>query len=78
VKLVNPGAAAAPVQLDVTGAAMQSTATALTLAADPQETNSIDAPEKVMPVTSTVTGVKPGFTYTVPAHGIVVLTLRTQ
>jgi alpha-N-arabinofuranosidase len=75
VKLVNPGAAAAPVQLNVTGATLRPTATALTLAADPQATNSIDAPARVVPVTSQVTGVAPGFTYTVPANGVVVLKL---
>ena len=75
VKLVNPGAAAAPVQLNVTGAALRPTATALTLAADPQATNSIDAAARVVPVTSQVTGVAPGFTYTVPANGVVVLNL---
>jgi alpha-L-arabinofuranosidase len=78
VKLVNPGNAAAPVQLDVTGVPIRSTATALTLAADPQDTNSIDAPNRVVPVTSQVTGVKSGFTYTVPANGIVVLALGIQ
>jgi alpha-N-arabinofuranosidase len=78
VKLVNPAAAAAPVQLDISGATLRPTATALTLAADPQATNSIDAPEHVVPVTSQVTGVKPGFTYTVPANGIVVLMLGMQ
>ena len=78
VKLVNPGTAAAPVQLDVSGATLRPVGTALTLAANPQDTNSIDAPERVVPVTSQVTGVKPGFTYTVPANGIVVLTLRMQ
>jgi alpha-N-arabinofuranosidase len=77
VKLVNPGAAAT-VQLDVTGATLRPVATALTLAADPQATNSIDAPERVVPVTSQVTGVKSGFTYTVPANGIVVLALGMQ
>jgi len=50
----------------------------LTLSADPQATNAIDTPERVVPVTSTVTGVKSGFTYTVPKHGIVVLTMRTR
>ena len=66
-------------RIDVTGASsLAPTATALTLAADPQATNSIDAPDRVVPVTSTVTGVKPGFTYTVPKHGIVVLTMRTR
>jgi alpha-N-arabinofuranosidase len=75
VKLVNPGASAAPVQLDVSGGTLRPTGTALTLAADPQATNSIDAPEHVVPVASQITGVKPGFSYTVPAYGIVVLML---
>ena len=78
VKLVNPGNAAAPVQLEVTGATLRPTATALTLAADPQATNSIDAPERVVPVTSQVTDVKPRFTYMVPANGVVVLKLETR
>jgi len=78
VKLVNPGSAAAPVRLDVTGAALRSTATALTLAGDPQATNAIDAPDRVVPQTSQVTGVASGFTYTVPANGIVVLMLETR
>jgi alpha-L-arabinofuranosidase len=78
VKLVNAADTAAPVQLDVTGTAVGATATALTLAADPQATNSIDAPQAVVPVASQVAGVKPGFTYTVPANGIVVLTLETR
>jgi alpha-L-arabinofuranosidase len=78
VKLVNPGQGAATVQLDVTGAALRPTATALTLAADPQATNSIETPRRVVPVESRLTDVKPGFTYTVPANGIVVLALRTR
>ena len=57
---------------------LASTGTALTLSADPEATNTIDAPERVVPVTSTVTGVESGFTYTVPKHGIVVLTMRTR
>jgi alpha-N-arabinofuranosidase len=78
-KLVNPGDADAPVQIAVNGAkTLSPTATAMTMAADPQATNSIDAPERVVPVTSRLSGVKPGFTYTVPAHGIVVLELSTR
>ncbi len=78
-KLVNPGQDDAPVRIDLTGVrALAPAATATTLAADPQATNSIDAPENVAPVTSRVPGVKPGFTYTVPAHGIVVLALSTR
>ena len=78
VKLVNPGSAAAPVQLDITDAALRSTGTALTLAGDPGDTNSIDAPERVVPRRSQVTGVTSGFIYTVPANGIVVLELGLQ
>jgi alpha-N-arabinofuranosidase len=78
-KLVNASEADAPIQITVTGAgSLASTATALTLSADPQATNAIDTPERVVPVKSTVTGVKSGFTYTVPKHGIVVLTMRTR
>jgi alpha-L-arabinofuranosidase len=75
VKLVNPGEAAAAVHLDVTGVTLRPTATALTITGAAQDTNSIDAPERVVPKTSQVSGVKSGFTYTVPANGIVVLTL---
>jgi alpha-N-arabinofuranosidase len=78
VKLVNPGDAAAPVQLNVGGAALRPTGTALTIAGTAQDTNSIDAPERVVPKTSQVTAVKSGFTYPVPANGIVVLTLGMQ
>jgi alpha-N-arabinofuranosidase len=78
-KLVNPGDAAAPVRIEISGAPkLAATASALTIAGDPQATNSIDAPTAVAPVASTVTGVAPGFTYTVPAHGIVVLMLSTR
>jgi alpha-N-arabinofuranosidase len=79
VKLVNASRAEAPVQLDITGVrTLGSTATAVTLAAPPEATNSIDAPATVAPVTSRVPGVKAGFTYTVPAHAIVVLTLEAR
>ncbi|MBW8860935.1 MAG: alpha-N-arabinofuranosidase, partial [Acidobacteria bacterium] len=76
VKLVNAADADAAVQLDLTGVrTLTSTGTAVTLAADPKATNSIDAPQAVVPVTTKVDGVKPGFTYKIPAHGIVVLTM---
>jgi alpha-L-arabinofuranosidase len=78
-KLVNASDADAPVEITLTGTgSLASTATALTLSADPRATNTIDTPERVVPVRSTVTGVESGFTYTVPKHGIVVLTTRTR
>ena len=77
IKLVNAADTEAPVQLDITGMpTLASTGTAVTLAADPKATNSIDAAQAVAPVTSKVSGVRPGFAYKVPAHGISVLTLE--
>ena len=79
IKLVNAADTEAPVQLDITGVrTLASTGTAVTLAADPKATNSIDAAQAVAPVTSKVSGVRPGFTYKVPAHGIIVLTLEAR
>jgi len=78
VKLVNAGPFAVPVQLDIVGASLRPDGTAITLAGDPQDTNSIDAPDRVVPKTSQLTGVKSGFTYTVPPNGIVVLELGTR
>ena len=77
--MVNATAAAAPLQIDLPGAkSLAGTATALTLSADPQGTNSIDAQRNVEPVSAKLTGVKSGFTYTIPANAIVVLTLETR
>src|SRR4051794_18882468 len=77
-KLVNASDADAPVEIATTGAAsLAGTATAVTLAADAKATNTIDA-QAVAPVTSNVSGVRSGFTYKVPAHGIAVLTLEAR
>src|SRR5436190_4770956 len=79
VKLVNATDADAAVQLDLTGVrTLASTGTAVTLSADPKATNSIDAPQAVAPVTAKVEGVRPGFTYKVPPHSIIVLTLEAR
>jgi alpha-L-arabinofuranosidase len=79
VKLVNATSAAAPVQIDVTGTKrLAGTAAVLTLAADPQATNSIEAPRNVVPVSSTLSGVEARFMYTVPANGVSALTLETR
>jgi alpha-L-arabinofuranosidase len=78
-KLVNASDQDAEIQITLAAtSSLASTATALTLSADPQATNAIDTPQRVVPVTSTVSAVKSGFTYTVPKHGIVVLTMRTH
>lgn len=77
VKLVNPGASAQAVKIKVQGiASLASSATAITLAADTSATNAIDVRKKVVPVTSKVSNVKPGFIYTLPAYSITVLQLK--
>jgi alpha-L-arabinofuranosidase len=66
------------IKLDLQGAKLKHKGTALTLAASPDATNSIDDPTQVVPVTSKVAGIKPDFDYTLPADSIVVLTLKTK
>ena len=76
VKLVNPQASPQTVRIDVKGVrGVKSSATETVLAALPTETNSMEAPEKVVPATRKVSGVKPAFDYTVPPYGISVLRL---
>jgi alpha-N-arabinofuranosidase len=79
VKLVNPQSAPQPLTLDLEGVAtLKSTATATTLAAAPDEYNSINDPVKVVPVTTKVSGIKPVFSYTLPANSITVLKLESR
>ena len=78
IKLVNAEAVPQPLKLDIRGANLKSTGTAVTLAAPPDATNSIDNPTNVVPVVSKVTNVGPNFDYTVPADSIVVLTLNSR
>jgi alpha-N-arabinofuranosidase len=79
VKHVNPEAVPQTVQITIKGVrSVASTATAILLSADPGETNSIDAPATVVPVTRSVSGIAPLFTYTFPAYSIVILRLDTR
>jgi alpha-N-arabinofuranosidase len=79
VKLVNPQAADETLNLEIKGVgSLASTATAITLSGSPEDTNSINRPRNVVPVTTTVRGVKPQFTYTLPANSIVVLKLKAR
>jgi len=58
-----------------TGAARSS---ALTLAGDPEETNSITEPKKLIPVMKPIDASGGDFTYPMPPHSIVVLKLQTR
>ncbi len=78
VKLVNPNPAAETVNLDIKGvASVASRAEVITLAGNPEDSNSIKDPAHVVPVTTTLSGVKSQFTETMPPNSIVVLKLKT-
>jgi alpha-N-arabinofuranosidase len=77
VKLVNPQTNAVPLKIEISGvASLASEATAITLSGNPDDSNSITQPKKIVPITKTVRGVKPSFTYTMPPTSIVVLKLK--
>jgi alpha-N-arabinofuranosidase len=79
LKLVNPQTNAVSLKIEINGvAALASKGSAITLAGNPDDSNSITQPKKVVPVTKTVHGVKPIFTYKMPPHSIVVLKLKAH
>jgi alpha-N-arabinofuranosidase len=79
IKLVNPNLTPVSLPIEIKGVtALKSKATVITLSANPEDTNSIRRPRNVVPVTTTISGVKPGFTYTMPPYSVVVLKLKTK
>jgi alpha-N-arabinofuranosidase len=79
LKLVNPKPAAELLNIEIKGvSSLASKASAITLAGNPEDTNSLDHPRNIVPVTTTVRGVKPSFTYSVPPNSIVVLKLKAR
>ncbi|MEJ0090118.1 MAG: alpha-L-arabinofuranosidase C-terminal domain-containing protein [Limisphaerales bacterium] len=79
LKLVNPQTNAVSLSIEITGAtSLASTGSAITLAGNEDETNSLDHSRNVVPVTTTMHSVKPQFTYQLPANSIVVLKLKAR
>jgi len=79
LKLVNPETNSVSLKIEINGvASLASKATAIILSGDPDDSNSITQPKNVIPVTTTVRGVKPDFTYTMPPNSIVVLKLKSR
>jgi endo-1,4-beta-xylanase len=77
IKHVNPQATPQPVKINLQGVhSIRANATATVLAADPNDTNSMDEPEKIVPKTVRVSGIRPSFTYTFPPNSITVLKLK--
>ena len=79
VKLVNPELTPQSLPIEIKGVtALASKATVITLAGNPEDTNSTSHPKNVVPVTTTLSGVKSSFTYTLPANSIVVIKLKAH
>ena len=79
LKVVNPEANPESVNIDIPGvASLASKASAITLAGNPEDLNSISQPRRIVPVTTTIELVGSPFRYTVPAHSVVVLKLKAR
>jgi len=79
VKVVNVTATPEPVSLTLNGvSSVASKAKVVTLAGDPEATNSINDPAHLAPVTSKISGVKAAFDYTFGPHSITVIELRVK
>jgi alpha-N-arabinofuranosidase len=79
LKLVNPQTNAVPLKIEINGAAaLAPKGNAITLSGAADQTNSLDHPRNVIPVTTAVRQVKPRFDYTLPPNSIVVLKLKAS
>jgi alpha-L-arabinofuranosidase len=80
LKVVNVAAAPQPVSVSITGvASVARTGEAVVLAADnPLETNSIQDPLKLAPVTTKITGLGTSFTRTLPKFSVTVFKLQSR
>ncbi|MBW8781685.1 MAG: carbohydrate binding domain-containing protein [Verrucomicrobia bacterium] len=78
IKLVNPESSPQTLPIAIKGVtSLKPEATVITLSAKPEDTNSISEPKNVVPVTTTLRGIKPGITYTLPPTSIVVIKLKS-
>jgi alpha-N-arabinofuranosidase len=79
LKLVNASSDAQPIEINLEGARLSSTAKLVSLHAhDMRETNSITDPERIIPVDSTVHDVGNRFHHTVPGYSIQVIQFDEQ
>jgi len=79
LKVVNTSARAQRLEVDLQGAHnVAKTAAAEVLTGEPGDVNSLEAPEKVAPQTTMLTGVGPTFLHEFPAHSVSVLRVRAR
>ncbi len=77
VKLVNPESSPQALPIEFKGVkSLKSEAIVITLSGKPEDTNAMSGPKNVVPVTTTLRGIKPGMTYTLPPTSIVVIKLK--
>jgi alpha-N-arabinofuranosidase len=80
LKLVNASSIAQPVQIAIMGAkSVGNTGTLVSLTGNsPEQTNTISAPKRIVPVTTTLEGVGSEFSHTVPPYSVQVLTFNAK
>lgn len=80
LKVVNTGSSVQNVSIDLKGVAkVESNGLSVILKSDdPKETNSITDPEKLIPVTTKIKGMKKNFNFVFPAYSISVLQIETK
>ncbi len=80
LKVVNTAGTAQRINVQINGAkSIRSTGEAVVLAANnPEESNSLTEPNKVVPLTEKVDGLSTSFTRTFPAYSVTVLKLKTR
>jgi alpha-N-arabinofuranosidase len=80
LKVVNELGTPQPVKIEISGAAgVKPEGVAIVLKADSlRDTNSIDEPAKIVPITESVTGLGTDFTREFPPYSITILELKTK
>jgi alpha-N-arabinofuranosidase len=79
LKLVNPQDTAEKLKIEIEGGySLASKGSAIILTGNPDDSNSINHPRNVLPVTTRVDHIKPQFVYTLPPNSIVVLKLKSR
>jgi alpha-N-arabinofuranosidase len=79
LKVVNRLGTPQPVKIEISGSSIASKGSALVLKANrPDDTNSIQEPAKIVPVTEKVKGLKTSFTRKFPPYSITILELKAK
>jgi alpha-N-arabinofuranosidase len=80
LKLVNASSVAQPIEINMTGAnSVEKMGTLVSLTGNnPAETNTILAPQRIVPVKTALTNLQAKFSHTVPAYSIQVMELRAR